>query len=208
MLTLIIASWLAACSSAQPPPSEAPAAAKQGKKGGKGAKAAKQKATAEVFKAPELSATGLGKITADTPFDEESVNAAFNGKNITTDQRDVEGNPTTVYLIGLRQRTAAEVWGDTSGAKVGRIDVLSPVILAPGGVKVGDLLETHPGLPQLSCKPGVEAFAKHAMCQVPGTPILYAYQATDWPGEAHTLPEMTALSSARLTRITWNPLLK
>lgn len=166
--------------------------------------------TAETPAAPEpapaadqraVSTSGVGPITAVTPFDADAIRALFPGAQVEAEFLHGEGQPTPIMTVTGPGETALEIQGGGDG-NVGQVMVSGGDFTGPGGEA---LLAAWPelGLTAADCEMGEGRFTGQPVCRRADAPNLaYVLSVPSWTRAE--LPDPTTLNGrARLAAFVW-----
>ena len=180
LLVPALALSLAACSP-DAAPGDAPAAALRAAPGA----------------ALELTADGIARLGAETPFDTAAVHDALPA-GFTTERHDGPDGAPVIWALRDGQ-IVFEVYAADGGATVGRIDAPNEDVRGPGGVHPGQTFaEASAGA--LHCAVGEADLRDRAVCQGAGVALVFASQAL--VGQ-RALPPADSLADAFLERLVW-----
>jgi hypothetical protein len=156
---------------------------------------------AQATDARAVSTTGVGPITASTPFDAETIRALFTGAEVEAEFLHGEGQPTPIITVTGDEETVLEIQGGGDG-NVGQVMVLGGPFTGPGGET---LMAGWPdlGLTAADCEMGEGRFTGQPVCSKADAPgLTFILAVPNWGrGE---LPDPTTLNGrARLAAIVW-----
>ena len=150
-----------------------------------------------------IDASGVGALSAETPFSPEAVRAALpEGFEIETGRIETERDTVPVLYAFSDGQIILEVFPDRTRDRVGRIDAASALVAGPQGARPGDGFSDVGG-GGMDCQPGTEELAGRAVCRASGGgPVRYVFaHGADTPRGA--LPERDVLAQSILERIVW-----
>ncbi len=149
----------------------------------------------------ELTASGVARLGAATPFDSAAVHDALPPGFTTERHAEADGTPTIWALrdgqIVFEVYPAAGATG--AAATVGRIDAPNEDVRGPAGVHPGQTF-AEAGAAALDCALGADDLRDRAVCRGDGVDLVFASQAL--AGQTD-LPDAAALADAFLERLVW-----
>jgi hypothetical protein len=154
---------------------------------------------------PALSDSGLGGITAATPFDHDAIARAVPGCTVRRQTAASEGEPVDVLTITDGDTPIALVFPDWNG-QIFSVLVQSPSVRNRLGPTIGLRFQTVFGPDsEPVCVPGVEDSSGRVLCpSSPGSRLAYVFDGA-WSGPDGTLPSAAELADWRLTALLWRP---
>ena len=155
--------------------------------------------------APELTESGLGGITRDTPFDAAEIAAALPGCRVERGDASSEGEPVDVLVVKDGTKPAALVFPDWTGG-IFSVLMQGSAVRNRFGAALGMRFASVFGRSAAPvCVPGVEDSSSRVMCPVlPGSRVAYVFEGT-WNGPDSSLPSPEVLASWTLVAFLWRP---
>ncbi len=145
----------------------------------------------------ELTAEGVARLGAETPFDSAAVHDALPPGFTTARHADADGTPT---IWALRDgQIVFEVYPAADSATVGRIDAPNEDVRGPGGAHPGQTF-AEAGAAALDCTLGTDDLRDRVVCRGEGVDLVFASQA--FAGQAK-LPDAEVLAGTFLERLVW-----
>lgn len=150
----------------------------------------------------EVSAQGVGGITASTALDEKALNDALGGDyHLRSGMKSDKGNIIR-YFEALKDDKVALVVNGENGT-VSQVDVLDSGIETAKGVKIGtpfsDLYDKAFG----QCVAAAAEETKAVECKAPESQNISFVFTGDWNGPEGLMPSDDALKSWKLHKIIW-----
>lgn len=149
----------------------------------------------------ELTASGIARLGAATPFDSAAVHDAL-PPGFTAERHESAAGAPTVWALRDGQ-IVFEVYpapaAEGAAATVGRIDAPNEDVRGPGGVHPGQTF-AEAGAAALDCALGEGDLRDRAVCRGQGVDLVFASQAL--VGQS-TLPDAATLADAFLERLVW-----
>lgn len=150
----------------------------------------------------EVSAQGVGGITASTALDEKAINDALGGDyHLRSGMKSDKGNIIR-YFEALKEDKVALVVNGENGT-VSQVDVLDSGIETAKGVKIGtpfsDLYDKAFG----QCVAASAEETKAVECEAPESQNISFVFTGDWNGPEGLMPSDDALKSWKLHKIIW-----
>lgn len=154
---------------------------------------------------PELSDSGLGGITVDTPFDRDAVAAALPGCVVDRGAGTSESGAIDILAITDGGDPVALVYPDWSGG-IFSVVAQGPAVRNRSGATLGTrFAEVYGGAAPAVCVPGVEDSSGRVLCpSAPGARVVYVFEGK-WSGPDGALPTAEDLIDWRLIAFLWRP---
>jgi hypothetical protein len=153
-----------------------------------------------------LDASGIGRISKETPFDPSSLSALLPGFEITafTAFREGVGYPLLRVMRGSEEWMVIRPTADRR--HIQSIALRTPHIRNAEGIAIGSALQTAYSKKELSfCHLGNGELAGYAVCRSKKTPhLLYHYAGAKEDADA-VLPPYSVLKSWKVEEIIWEP---
>lgn len=150
---------------------------------------------------PTISASGVGPLTAETPFSQEAIGEALPGYDVEADSRSAEGVTVRAMRVAREGRTVMTVFG--SGDTVERIHVIDPAIATRHETIGSTLSDNLDGRGMPGCAPGMEEASGKVLCPALDAPNVRLIYAGDWAGPDGELPPPAVLEDWTLESILW-----
>lgn len=153
-------------------------------------------------KPPIVSASGVGSLTAETPFSREAVASALKGYDVETDSQSTEGMAVPALRVSRGGRTVMTVFGSGDN-KVERIHVIDPAITTRNDTIGRTLSDNLKNREMPGCAPGIEEASGKVLCQAFDAPNVRLIYAGAWDGPDGELPPPAVLKKWTLDSILW-----
>lgn len=154
---------------------------------------------------PELSESGLGGITRDTPFDAATIAGALPDCRVERGGGSSEGEPVDILVIKDGTTPVALVFPDWTGG-IFSVLMQGSAVRNRFGAALGMRFAGVFGKSAAPvCVPGVEDSSSRVMCPVePGSRVAYVFEGA-WNGPDSTLPSPDVLADWTLVAFLWRP---
>lgn len=149
-----------------------------------------------------LTSAGLGGLNAESAFRQSAIEKAFPGFTVRKTERFSEGMSEIVYHVLKAGKPVAVISGEEL---IDSIQILSPVVAGPAGVRIGDALAgIRKKLRLEECFRGVEEEAESVTCSEKGSNIgfWFAFPMTN-KREPDVLHPRMLPQDAKLQSILW-----
>ena len=151
----------------------------------------------------QVTDSGVGSITASTPFTVDAIQAAFPAMEVTTETQSAEGVEYTVIVASDGSGMAMKV-EPTVDDKIYRVSAMSSQFSGASGHTVGESFSSIYGdaIPS-DCFPGVEAIADAVSCPAPESQsVRYVFKG-GWGPLQGQLPSDAELQGSTLDMMFW-----
>ena len=151
---------------------------------------------------PEVTETGVGKLTASTPLDEQAIHDALGGEyhlrsGMKTDKGDI-----VRYVEALKEKQLALVVNGENGV-VSRIDVLDPAISTDKGVKIGTPFNALYDKAFGNCVKASTDDISGVECKAPGSQHISFLFSGEWSGPDGLMPADDTLKNWKVSKLIW-----
>lgn len=152
----------------------------------------------------EVTDSGVGKITANTPLTESAVNDGLDGDyHLRSGMSMSEGKMRSFYQ-GLDDKTVKIIVAGEPKGLVDRIEVSDPDVVSQWGVKIGTPFNTLYTKAFESCQKGQGDDAQNIECKAPNSQhVSYIFTGV-WDGPDQLMPSDDALKSWKVSKIIWH----
>jgi len=153
----------------------------------------------------QITDSGVGNLTNNTPFSVEAIQAAFPTMEITTETAMGEGTEYPIIVVSDAGNEAVRIEPTADASRIYRVRSTSAQLLGASGHTVGDSFSSvYDGIIPRDCLPGVDASAGAVSCPAPGSQdVRYMFEGS-WGPLMGQLPSDSELSGSTLKMIFWN----
>ncbi len=156
---------------------------------------------------PPLTDKGIGKLTAETPFDVKAVKSALPGLDVKPSSDKTEGESFETMIVSKNGETLLTLLPTKEGArKVICIAYKSSKLTNAFGVKKGDTYaDIYKNGVKGQCLPGLEEMSGQVICKAPNAENIYYVFEGKSDSVDGEVPPLGIVQNYKVVQVIWLP---